>query len=102
MVPMGLHDVVQFVIIGVHAARSNFVQFGLPDMGSTLVHQGDVKATKPVNTVLITVAELGGQFQATGTSANNHNTVKFFHLSTFGVGDVVMTKHLAKIKPMVR
>ena len=79
VMPMGLHDVVQLVIVGVHAACSNLMQLGLPHMGARLVNQRHVHLAKSVSSVLIPVPQLGGELSATRATPHNHDPVYFLH-----------------------
>ena len=86
MVPMGLHDVVQLMVIGVHAARGDFMEFGFPHMGSRFVNECHVKPAKAVHSVSIAIPKRSRQLQAARSSPHYYNTVYFFHTRPWWFG----------------
>ncbi len=68
-VQVGQHQVGQAFLVDVQRARRRFMQRRLPDVERPAVDQGDVLAA-------VDAAELGGQFKAAGTPADDDDTFR--------------------------
>ena len=69
MVPVRLGEIVQGVVVQVHAAGGDLVEQRLPQMGAGAVDQGDVGLAPPAQLV----AQLRDQLQAAGAAAHDHD-----------------------------
>ena len=70
--PVRLRQVGHLVIADVHAAGRDLVQLGLPDVRALAVDQGDFGRAAAAELA----AQSGGQFEATGTTADDHDAVR--------------------------
>ena len=75
VVPMGLSHVIHFVVAQVHAARSNFVQLGFPDVGAIFIDQRDERAL----TSAMAVSQPRREFQTASATSHDDNFVLFAH-----------------------
>ena len=72
MMPVGLRQIVERVVIDVHAPGGHFVQQRLPQMSARTLDQRDVGSFALAQLV----TQPGRQFQAGGTPADNHDVVQ--------------------------
>jgi hypothetical protein len=74
---MGLRHVIHFVVAQVHAARSDFMQLGFPNVGAVFIDQRDKRAL----TSAIATSELGRELQTASATTHDDNFVLFayFH-----------------------
>ena len=75
VVPMGLRHVIHFVVAQVHAARSDFMQLGFPNVGAVFVDQRDERAL----TSAIAMSQPGREFQTASPTTHDDNFVLFAH-----------------------
>jgi hypothetical protein len=72
---MGLRHVIHFVVAQVHAARSDFMQLGFPNVGAVFIDQRDERALSSA----IATSELGREFQTASATTHDDNFVLFVH-----------------------
>ena len=70
VVGVGVGEVVQLVLAGVHAAGGDGVEEGFPEVGAGAFDQGDVGAGAEA------VAGLGRELQAGGTATDDDDSVR--------------------------
>jgi hypothetical protein len=71
VVPVGLREVVEVVIVDVHAAGRDLVQLGLPHVGAVALDQGDAARARACRAC----RRARGQLQAAGPSADDDDPV---------------------------
>jgi hypothetical protein len=71
MMPAGLRNVVELVVIHVHAARRKLVQQRLPQMRKRLIEQRYARTA----TTAQPVSEVRRQFQSAGAAADDHDVM---------------------------
>ena len=74
VIPVRLRHVTDLMVAKVHAARGNFMQLGLPDVGPVFVHQGDVGLCAAPEGF----AKAGSELQAAGSPADDDDFVCIF------------------------
>ena len=72
VMPMRNGQVVEIVRIGIHPTRRHFVQQRLPDMRCELINQRYVHSLATA----VTIAEFGGERQASRSSANDNDAMR--------------------------
>jgi hypothetical protein len=68
---MGLRHVIDFVVAQVHAARSDFMQLGFPNMGAVFIDQSDERPLTPA----IGSSQTGGEFQTASAATHDDDFV---------------------------
>jgi hypothetical protein len=69
---LGVTKVNDVVFMRIQRADGNLMQQRLPDMGEIAVDQGDLRLPAPAQLA----AQRGGQHEATGPAAHNHNVMQ--------------------------
>jgi hypothetical protein len=87
VVPMGLRPVIHFVVAQVHAARSDFMQLGFPNMGAVFIDQRD---ERPL-TSAIGSPKSGGEFQTASATTHDDDFVLYAHLKVRNLLDEFST-----------
>ena len=72
VVPMGLGEIIELVLIDVHAAGRHFMQQRLPQMAAGAIDQGDSGLAAATEGV----AQLGRELEARGAATDHHNLVQ--------------------------
>jgi hypothetical protein len=84
VVPMGLRHVIDFVVAQVHAARSDFMQLGFPNMGAVFIDQSDERPLTPA----IGSTQTGGEFQTASAATHDDDFVLCAHLNARDLLDI--------------
>jgi hypothetical protein len=72
VVPARLREVVEFMIVLIHAPGSHLVQQGLPEVGARPVDQRDAGLALAPEAI----AQAGGEFQTAGTAADHDDAMQ--------------------------
>ncbi len=73
MMPARLREIVEIVLVEIHAARRNFVQQRLPQMRAGAVDERHARATLAAQPV----AEPRGELETAGAAADDHDAMTF-------------------------
>jgi len=73
---MGLRHVIHLVVAQVHAARSDFMQLGFPDVGAVFVDQRD---ERPLSTAIGT-SQSGSEFETACAATHDDDFVLCAHI----------------------
>jgi hypothetical protein len=70
VVPARLREVVELVLVDVHAAGRDLVQQRLPQVGAIAVHQRDLRLA-----VAVAIPQRGGELEAAGSPAHDDDAM---------------------------